>query len=168
MLKTKRLILRTAQDTDLEDMFQIYSDPLAMKYWSTAPHTDRAQTQKKITIQSKAAQERLVYFVIEYERRVIGQCGMHGQNEYGFILHPDFWRQGIITEASDAVIPYLFETCDIDRLTADADPLNDASVGALISLGFKETHRAKNTFCINGVWSDSVYFELLRAQAVTS
>lgn len=113
----------------------------------------------------KEATTRLVYFVIELDGRVIGQCGMHGKDEYGFILHPDSWRMGIVTEASSTIIPYLFATHDIDQLTADVDPLNNASVCALQSLGFVETHRAKNTFFIDGNWSDSIYFSLPRPKA---
>jgi ribosomal-protein-alanine N-acetyltransferase len=83
-------------------------------------------------------------------------------DEVGFLLHPDYWRQGIASEAMQAIIPYLFKVTAHSELTADADPLNTASVDFLKSLGFQETHRAKNTFCINGVWSDSVYFALPR------
>jgi ribosomal-protein-alanine N-acetyltransferase len=67
-----------------------------------------------------------------------------------------------VTEAMNAIIPYVFEVTDVKGLTADADPRNDASVNLLKSLGFQETHRAKNTFFINGAWSDSVYFALQR------
>ena len=104
----------------------------------------------------------LTYFVIEMDGRVIGTAGMHKTDEVGFLLHPDYWRQGIVSEAMNAIIPYLFEVTDHAQLTADADPRNDASVGILKSLGFQETHRAEKTFCVNGEWSDSVYFALQR------
>lgn len=101
-------------------------------------------------------------FVIEKDGRAIGTAGMHKDTEIGFLLHPDYWRQGIGAEAMRTIIPYLFSQTDARELTADVDPRNDASVGLLKSLGFHETHRAKNTFCINGEWSDSVYFALTR------
>ncbi len=158
MLKTKRLILRAARPDDLDDLFAIYSDPRAMRYWSTAPHHDKATTQGNLDRLIASAQDRLVYFVFEHQARVIGLGGMHKDDEIGFLLHPDFWRQGFVREAMETIIPYLFETTDVTQLTADADPNNAASVGLLKALGFTETHRAKNTFCIDGVWSDSVYF----------
>ena len=61
-----------------------------------------------------------------------------------------------------AIIPYLFESTDLPVLTADVDPRNEASVALLKALGFDETHREKNTFCIEGEWSDSIYFALPR------
>jgi ribosomal-protein-alanine N-acetyltransferase len=94
--------------------------------------------------------------------QVIGNAGNHVENEIGFVLHPNYWRKGIISEAMTAIIPHLWANTDHAELTADADPLNIASVGLLSSLGFTETHRAQNTFCINGVWSDSVYLALQR------
>jgi ribosomal-protein-alanine N-acetyltransferase len=161
-LHTKRLTLRAARQDDLLDLYAIFSDPRAMKYWSTASHDRPERTQENLDRLIASAKERLVYFVFELDGRAIGTAGMHKENEIGFLLHPDYWRQGIVTEAMNAIIPYVFEVTDVTKLTADADPRNAASVNLLKSLGFQETHRAKNTFCINGEWSHSVYFALQR------
>jgi ribosomal-protein-alanine N-acetyltransferase len=161
-LKTKRLTLRAAAQDDLHDLFAIFGDRRAMKYWSTAPHDTPERTQENLDRLIASAAKQLVYFVIEMNGRAIGTAGMHKENEIGFLLHPDFWRQGIVSEAMNTIIPYLFAQTDVTELTADADPRNEASVGLLKSLGFHETHRANNTFCINGEWSDSVYLALPR------
>jgi len=162
MLKTERLILRAAVQDDLMDLYTIFSDPRAMRYWSTAAHDSPERTQQNLDRLIASAHKRLTYFVIEMDGRAIGTAGMHKDDEVGFLLHPDYWRQGIVTEAMNAIIPHLFATTDVLRLTADADPRNAASVGMLKSLGFVETGRAANTYCIAGVWSDSVYFALPR------
>lgn len=161
-LLTKRLVLRAARQGDLMDLHAIFSDPRAMRYWSTPLHDSPARTQENLDRLIAHADGLLTYFVIEKDGRVIGTAGMHHADEVGFILHPDYWRQGIISEAMGAIIPHLFAVTDHAQLTADADPRNSASVGILKSLGFKETHRAERTFCINGEWSDSVYFALQR------
>jgi ribosomal-protein-alanine N-acetyltransferase len=161
-LITKRLILRAAKQDDLMDLYAIFSDPRAMRYWSTPPHQSPERTQENLDRLIVSGRNLLTYFVIEMDGRAIGTAGMHKTDEVGFLLHPDYRRQGIVTEAMDAIIPYLFDVSDHAQLTADADPRNAASVGILKSLGFQETHRAENTFCINGEWSDSVYFALQR------
>ncbi len=161
-LRTDRLLLRTARQNDLMDLYKILSDARAMRYWSTAAHDSPERTQQNLDRLIASAQIQLTYFVIEKDGRAIGTAGIHKTDEVGFILHPDYWRQGIVTEAMQAIIPYLFEVTDHAQLTADADPRNNASVGLLRSLGFQETHRAEKTFCINGEWSDSVYFALQR------
>ena len=161
-LVTERLILRAARQSDLMDLFAIFSDPRAMQYWSTAPHRTPERTQQNLDRLIASAEEQLTYFVIEMDGRAIGTAGMHKTDEIGFLLHPAYWRQGIVSEAMRTIIPYLFEVTDHTQLTADADPRNAASVGILKSLGFVETHRAEKTFCIEGEWSDSVYFALQR------
>lgn len=161
-LKTERLILRAALQSDLMDLFAIFSDLRAMRYWSTAPHDSPERTQQNLDRLIASAEKQLTYFVIEKDGRAIGTAGMHKTDEVGFLLHPDYLRQGIVTEAMTAIIPHLFEITDHQQLTADADPRNAASVGLLKSLGFEETHRAKKSFCINGKWVDSVYFALQR------
>lgn len=164
-LRTERLILRAARQDDLMVLYAVFSDRRAMAYWSTGPHDSPARTQQNLDRLIAPGQETLTYFVIEMDRRAIGTAGMYQSDEVGFLLHPDYWRQGIVTEAMRAIVPYLFEVTEHSELTADVDTDNAASVTLLKSLGFHETHRAKSTFCIEGVWSDSVYFALPRPQA---
>ena len=159
-LTIERLVLRAAQDGDLEPLFAVYSNPLAMKYWSNAPHESPEDTRPSFEKLSLPGER--MYFVIEYEGSVIGTAGIHEGDEIGFILHPDHWRKGLMREAVQRIIAHAWATTDFDQITADADPENAASVGFLTALGFKETGRAKNTFCVDGHWSDSVYFALPR------
>jgi ribosomal-protein-alanine N-acetyltransferase len=161
MLRTKRLILRRAQPNDLMDLFTIYSDPRAMRYWSTPPHDSPDRTQENLD-RMCAAPDPLVYFVIEMGGHAIGTAGMHFKNEVGFLLHPDYWRQGIVQEAMQAIIPHIWDVTDVAEVSADADPRNKASCHLLKSLGFTHSHSAKDTYCINDVWSDSDYFVLKR------
>jgi len=167
-LRTKRLILRAPDQADLMDLYAVYSDPRVMAYWSTPPHESPAITQKHLDSMISASQRKLTYFAVELDGQVVGNAGVWRKAEVGFLLKSDYWRQGIISEAMRAIIPYLFEITDHQQLTADADPVNTGSVELLKSLGFKETHRATNTFCINGVWSDSVYFALARPDQPTA
>ncbi len=162
VLTTKRLVLREPLARDLEPMFAIYSDPAAMRYWSTAPHEGPDVTKDLLDRRIAAWARAPVNFQITIDDSYIGNAGNFSGDEIGFMLNPKYWRQGILTEAMNAIIPHIFANTDHDQLTADADPLNAASCGLLRKLGFHETHRAQNTFCINGVWSDSVYFALPR------
>ncbi|WP_439155241.1 GNAT family N-acetyltransferase [Yoonia sp.] len=161
-LTTRRLVLRGPQAGDIDGMFDNYSDPCAMRFWSTAPHADKSVTQRILDQHMAAWAKAQVYFQITLDGRYIGSAGNHHKDEVGFMLHPDYWRQGILTEAMRAIIPHLWEVTAHARLTADVDPENTASLGLLRNLGFLETHRAARTFFINGVWSDSVYLAFQR------
>lgn len=165
VLKTERLTLRRAQDSDFDGLFPIFSDPDAMAYWATPPQTDPERTRERITLMA-ARPEPLTYFVIDMDGRAIGTAGMHRDGEVGFILHPDYWRRGIVTEAMKAIIVHVFANTDVPELTADVDPRNIASAACLRGLGFHETHYAENTFLIDGVWSHSQYYALPRPNAL--
>ncbi len=160
ILKTERLILREPREADLDRMFATYSDPEAMRFWSTQPDETPDVTRERLDFRIEDWAKYHRNFEIEMDGNWIGGAGMYRDYEVGFMLSRPYWRQGIISEAMTAIIPHLFETIGVPYMTADADPLNAASCGILNALGFHETHRAKNTFCINDVWSDSVYFRL--------
>ncbi|WP_424943994.1 GNAT family N-acetyltransferase [Aliiroseovarius crassostreae] len=161
-LTTKRLTLRGPHPEDLDDLFAIYSDPRAMAYWSTLPHEDRSVTKDRLDRWIPDFAHRPHYFSVVYQGRVVGNCGAHSGNEIGYILHPDVWGKGMAKEAMRAVIVHLWNSTDFTELKADLDPRNKASEGLLQSLGFHETGRAKNTYCVGGVWTDSLYMALSR------
>ena len=159
-LQTDRLILRRARIADLDDLHAIYSDPRVMRYWSTPPHEDRAVTRGVVTRLIDSSEPVLTYFVVERDRQAIGCAGVHNKDEIGFLLHADHWRQGLMSEALSALVPYFFDVLNYRQLTADADPRNTASVATLEAAGFDKTGEARNTYCVNGEWSDSVYYTL--------
>jgi RimJ/RimL family protein N-acetyltransferase len=158
---TERLVLRRAQEDDVEAMHEVLSHPIAMRYWSTLPHEDVEVTRKWIADMIAADPARDDY-IIERDGRVIGKAGCFRVPEIGYILHPDHWGCGLATEALQAVIARIFERRPIPHLTADVDPRNRPSLNLLQKLGFKVVGRARNTWNIGGISYDSVYLELRR------
>ncbi len=158
-LRTARLILRQARSSDLAALHKVYSNLDAMRYWSTEPHEGFDDTIT-LVMQQASQPEPVSYLVIEMGGTAIGCCGVFERDEIGFILHPDFWRRGIMREALDAYIAYARDVLGLGRLTAEVDPRNAASIGLLTGLGFAETHRAEKTIFLYGEWCDSVYFAL--------
>jgi [ribosomal protein S5]-alanine N-acetyltransferase len=161
-IETPRLVLRRARIEDLPRFHAIMSDKRAMRYWSSLPHETVARTREWLQSMIDAPTEGGDDYVIEYEGRVIGKAGCHRLPEIGFILDPDYWGKGLAREAMEAVIAHLFATRPIDKLTADVDPRNRASLGLLKRLGFRETGRAKGTWTIGDEVCDSVYLALER------
>jgi ribosomal-protein-alanine N-acetyltransferase len=159
---TPRLRLRRACADDLEPVHAILSNPLATRYWSTPPHTDREQTREWLEGMIAAAPEVSDDFIVECDGRVVGKAGCWRLPEIGYILHPDYWGRGLATEALTAVIAHLFAGRDVGAITADVDPRNEASLKLLARLGFVETHRAQRTWLVGDEWCDSVYLALPR------
>lgn len=77
-------------------------------------------------------------------RELIGVCGLHasGEHEYelGYHLRPEFWHQGIATEAARQVIDFAKTQLHAARLIAGHTPKNLASKHVLTKLGFTYTH----------------------------
>lgn len=161
MIRTARLLLRTAREADLHDLHAVLSHPEAMRYWSTAPHTELDATRAWLAAMIAGGPDASD-FVIELDGRVVGKAGFYRPPELGYILHPDAWGRGIATEAVTAAIDHLFATKPFERITTDVDPRNTASIRLLERLGFRRTGSAERTLEIDGVWTDSVYFALDR------
>ncbi len=159
---TPRLILRTARPDDLEAMHAVLSDPRAMLWWSTPPHETLEQTREWLDAMIATGPDH-PDFVVEWDGRVIGKAGFYVMPDVGYILHPDVWGQGLAGEAVGAVIDHVFKTLAVDTLTADVDPENAASIRLLQRLGFVRTGSGERTWNVGGVWKDSLYFALSRA-----
>ena len=149
---------------DAAEMYKILSNDDAMRYWSSAPHSDFAQTQAWVADMVAATAKGSEDFIIEIDGRVAGKVGAYRLPEFGYILRPDFWGRGIATEAVSAFLWHIYQTRpDITALTTDIDPRNTASVRLMEKLGFRETGRAERTFETHIGWCDSVYFTVDRA-----
>jgi RimJ/RimL family protein N-acetyltransferase len=160
---TPRLKLRRARPEDLAAMHAILGDPRAMRYWSSLPHTDLAETQRFLDATINAPPDESDDYFIELRGQVIGKAGCWRLPEIGYILHPDHWGQGLAREAVEALIPCMFARHPIPAITADVDPRNAASLALLARLGFVETGRAERTCQVGDAWCDSVYLALARS-----
>lgn len=163
MISTARLVLRRVQpENDLAGMHAVLSNAEAMTYWSTIPHECEVQTRDWLAAMAQTPPDEGDDFIITYQGRTVGKAGFFRFPEIGYILDPALWGQGLMAEALMPIIVRAFAVHRLDRLTADIDPRNTASIRLLEKLGFAETHRAAKTWLIAGEWCDSVYFALTR------
>ena len=161
-IMTARMRLRRARLEDADPLFEVFGDARAMRYWSTPPHADLAETHRFVEAMVEAPDDISDDFVMEFEGRPVGKAGCWRLPEVGYILHPDLWGRGLAREALEAVIDRMFQVRGQQALTADVDPRNTRSLGLLARLGFRETHRASRTWQVGGEWCDSIYLELRR------
>jgi ribosomal-protein-alanine N-acetyltransferase len=159
---TPRLRLRRATIDDLNDLHGLLGNPTAMRYWSTPPHDSLEHTRTWLDQMIASPPDSSDDFIVEHRGRVIGKAGCWRLPEIGFIFHPDYWGQGLASEALTAVIERVFDTFPIPAIRADVDPRNAASLRLLSRLGFREVDRVQRTWKIGDVWCDSVYLELQR------
>jgi RimJ/RimL family protein N-acetyltransferase len=161
IIETPRLILRRLANYDAPALHAMLSDAETMRFWSTVPHVEMAETETWVAESVKATARGDAHdFAVLREGRVVGRVAFWMGNEIGFLFHRDVWGQGIAREAVGALLRYGFEALKFDSVRADVDPANIRSITLLERLGFQRTGYAERTFKIGENWVDSVYLEL--------
>ena len=161
-LRTDRLVLRRARPDDLEAMHRVLSDEQAMRYWSTGPHADLAETARWLDSMMSSPRAVNDDFIVTLDGEAIGKMGAWRLPEFGFILRSDQWGRGYAAEALAAFLDHMFRSRGVDFLTADTDPRNAAALRLLANHGFVETGRASGTWETHIGLCDSVYLRLER------
>jgi RimJ/RimL family protein N-acetyltransferase len=156
---TEWLVLRRATVADTPAMHGIFSNPAAMSYWSSLPHTEMAQTEAWMASMIEAPAETSDDYIVTLGGRTIGKLGCWRLPEIGFILEPQVWGRGYAGEALTAFIDRR-RASGSTELTADVDPRNLASLRLLKAAGFEETGRAERSYQLGDEWCDSVYLRL--------
>lgn len=158
-IRTERLLLRRAQPDDAAAMHAIMSDVLAMRYWSTAPHREFAETERWIESMIDGDSRKSDDFIVTLEGVVIGKLGAWKLPEFGFLIDRGQWGKGYASEALKAFIAHR-RSLGATELRADVDPRNLASLKLLGRHGFIETGRASATWRVGDEMCDSIYLKL--------
>jgi RimJ/RimL family protein N-acetyltransferase len=130
VIETERLTIRPLEGDEQDELLAIWRDPANERVTTT----DEARIRWWLS---------LVWGVWERETcELVGDCSLHfdaGFDEwelsYGF--RRDRWGRGYATEAARACVHYGFETMGVEKIVADVDPANVASVRVLENCGFE-------------------------------
>ncbi|MEJ8571765.1 GNAT family protein [Microbaculum marinum] len=79
----------------------------------------------------------------------------------GYWIGESFARQGYMTAAVSALVPFVFEQLRLHRLEAACLPSNAASIRLLEKVGFAREGFARRYLRINGVWQDHFLYAML-------
>jgi ribosomal-protein-alanine N-acetyltransferase len=91
-------------------------------------------------------------------RRGVAQAG-----SLGYWVGAAYARQGYMTAAVRALIPFAFGTLRLHRIEAACIPDNAASIGLLEKTGFVREGYAREYLCINGLWQDHLLYARLKS-----
>jgi [ribosomal protein S5]-alanine N-acetyltransferase len=170
-IATARLTLRPPRHGDEDALFALHSDAEVMRYFSEPPWTDPERAVRQID-DDAAGFERGDFFrfaiVLNETQSLIGNCGLfalHRQNrraEIGYALQRQHWGKGYMKEALGALLAHAFVDLDLNRLEADIDPRNTASIVCLERLGFLSEGYLRERWIVGGEVCDSALYGLLR------
>jgi len=173
VMETNRLLLREQILTDAQSLFELRTNQEVMRYIDRIRPETIAESEEMIRmIQEKfSTGANLVWAIAlkEYPDRMIGNLGYwrtdlaNHRAELGYILHPEYWRQGILTEALSKVIDFGFNQLNLHSICANINPGNDASRQLLIKRGFVKEAYFKEDYYFNGKFLDSEIYGLLKS-----
>lgn len=124
---TERLTLRRMQVSDAEDMYEYASRQDVTRYLTWLPHPDRSYTRQYLQYLGDRYAAGMFYdWAIFYEPdcKMVGTCGFTSFNcaadsaEVGYVLNPEYWGRGIVSEALERVIRFGFEELSLHRIEA--------------------------------------------------
>jgi [ribosomal protein S5]-alanine N-acetyltransferase len=170
-IEAQRLCLRWIEESDLEHLYAIFSDPHVMRYWSTAPlqNLDEAVTLLR-EIQTSTREGTILKWgvALKPDNNLIGTVTLfninrsNGRAEIGYAQAAAYWGHGYINEALVALLKYSFEELELRRLEADVDPRNNPSIKTLERLGFQKEGFLRERWHVNGELQDALFYGLLR------
>lgn len=172
-LEAGRVVLRELTALDAADIFAVFSDPAVMRYWSREPMQAGSEALGLIEQMSAGRRDGTFYqWGIELlaASRIIGTVTLfcidlaHRRAEVGFALGRAWWGRGLAREAVLRVADHAFDSMGLERLEADADPRNAASLALLGRLGFQREGLLRQRYRVAGEVQDSVMLGLLAGE----
>jgi ribosomal-protein-alanine N-acetyltransferase len=172
LIRTARLVrrVRPLAEADVQALFEIHSDPRAMRYWS-APvwtHDERGRLMVSSDLDPSQTDHLRLGICLADSSALIGTCTFFGINaqcqraELGYMLASRWWGRGYMHEALTAFIDHGLRQLGLNRIEADTDPRNERSMRLLERLHFVKEGHFRKRWMVDGEVSDSAMFGLLR------
>lgn len=171
-IETDRLLLRRINNDDVNEVFELRSNPETMKYIPRPLVKNNEDALAHIEMIDEKIETNIgINWAITLKGNpkllgIIGYYRMQPENyraEIGYMLSPDFHGKGIIPEAVNILIKYGFEKLKLHSIEAVIDPENYASEKVLQKCGFvKEAHFKESEFW-EGKFLDKVVYSLLNS-----
>ena len=171
ILESERLRFRKLSDEDINEIFELRSNPETMKYIPRplATNLEEALAHIKMINEKIDANIDINWAVTQKDsNKCIGLMGFfrtqpeNYRSELGYMILPEHHNKGYVTEAVKTLLDYAFNELKFHSIEAVIDPANIASEKVLLKNGFtKEAHFVEN-FKYNGKFIDSVVYTLLK------
>lgn len=146
---TQRLILRPFEFSDLDDFYE-YASADGVGEMAGWRHHQNIEESKKI-LDLFIAEDKTFAVCLKESNKVIGSLGVEKYSsedkltefsdyrgrELGFVLSKNYWGRGIMPEAVNAVVKFLFSECSLDFLLCGYFIFNKQSQRVQQKCGFR-------------------------------
>lgn len=173
VITTSRCVLRWLSEDDVDGLYEVFSDPQVMRYWSSPPLANReaaAALQREIAEGNENDSMFKWGLALRESDLVIGTATLfnlnldNGRAELGYAMGRAHWGKGYMNEALQALVSHAFEVMNLRRLEADVDPRNTSSIRTLERLGFQREGFLRERWYVNGEIQDALFYGLLRRE----
>ena len=169
-LRTQRLLLRKMTLEDAPALYEMRSSIDVMRYLDRPFHRtveESLEMLQKIT-ESIEKNEAIAWAITLHGKpEMIGNISYHRverehhRAEIGYMLHPQYWRQGILGEAMMVVLDYGFRVMNLHSIEGNVNPDNLASSALLKKFGFVREAYFRENYLFNGKYIDTEIYSLL-------
>ena len=143
MIKTKRLGLRPFQQSDIDYLAELNSDPDVRQFFPDGTQ-NREQTEARMNDFISYYKEKglpcFVMFELE-SGEFVGRCGFGpvetGEVEVGYLLHKKFWGKGLASEVLTVLLEWAKQNINADYIIAFAPIEHVASQRVMQKCGMK-------------------------------
>ena len=144
-IQTNRLLLRQFEKSDIENVFKGLSHPDVIKYYGISfDSLEATKEQMNWFADLKREGTGMWFAVCSLDNKTFyGGGGLNDLHkelkkaEIGFWLLPDFWGQGIMTEAMPLICDYGFDKLGLHRIEGFVESDNTNCKNAIAKLDFQ-------------------------------
>ena len=174
-LETDRLILRRFVNEDAAAMYKNWaSDDAVTKFlmWPTHSSEEISQGVTKDWVNSYSNEKYYQWAIVLKENgdEPIGSISVVDMKEnisavhIGYCIGRTWWNKGITSEALSAVMAFLFDEVDVNRIEARHDPRNPNSGKVMQNCGMKYEGTLRSADWNNQGICDACYYALLKSE----
>lgn len=169
-LQTERLLLKPWAFENVEDVLAYATDEEWSRYLPVPHPYERQHAEHFISKQILLDPSEHVSYSLSIENKVIGGVNVRAQGlpqgiTLGYSLAPQYWGQGLITEAVKQIIRVIFEeNPEVQRVQSYADERNKASWRVMEKCGMKREGKFRKNRFLKGNWVDDVWYTILREE----
>ncbi len=168
-LETERLILRPWRPEDIDDFFEYARDPEVGPNAGWPPHKDKGMSLN--ILQSFMEKQEVWAIEFKHNNKAVGSVGAHADEKrrgvngrmIGYVLARKYWGMGLMTEAVNEMIRYLFEEEKYDIVSCYHYPFNTRSKRVIEKCGFRyEGTLRQASRILDGKIYDDVCYSIIR------
>ncbi len=148
-LETNRIILREFMLNDLEDFHSLETNEAVVKYLTNYPKRSLEESKEllnQVISQYSNFKTGRLAMIDKATQGFVGWCGIKFNNhkrhvyenfyDLGYRIHPNYWGNGLATEASVACLNYGLNELEILKINAIVNTQNTQSLKVISKVGF--------------------------------